>query len=214
MSTAQAERPRGLTPTASNETPIAVRNRHSVLGDGYLQIQDARTTPATWAARPPSAPIKIWQLWYMLHFARLSRPVAFVAGYNRRCRSHACVMTLSSPGNSTPKRKMSQIGTHNGTFHCDEALGCFLLQQTNRFRNAEIVRSRDQDILKDLDIVIDVGGEYDHSTSSLFDSGAGRRSFLTYALMRLGSRNLSVMGTASLASLQYCVVRDLLLCRN
>lgn len=102
----------------------------------------------------------------MIHFARFSRPVVLVAGNNRKCRSYACVMTLSSLDNTTPKRKMSQIGTHNGTFHCDEALGCFLLQQTDRFKNAEVVRSRDQDVLKDLDIVIDVGGVYDHSTSS------------------------------------------------
>ena len=27
------------------------------------------------------------------------------------------------------KRKFLRIGTHSGTFHCDEALGCFLLQQ-------------------------------------------------------------------------------------
>lgn len=74
-------------------------------------------------------------------------------------------MTISSPGNTTSKRKMVQIGTHNGTFHCDEALGCFLLQKTDQFKHAEVVRSRDQDVLKDLDIVIDVGGAYDPSTS-------------------------------------------------
>ena len=28
------------------------------------------------------------------------------------------------------------IGTHNGTFHCDEALAVFLLRQTNTFRDA------------------------------------------------------------------------------
>lgn len=28
------------------------------------------------------------------------------------------------------------IGTHNGTFHCDEALAVFLLRQTNAFRDA------------------------------------------------------------------------------
>jgi hypothetical protein len=27
------------------------------------------------------------------------------------------------------KRKANTIGTHSGTFHCDEALGCFLLHQ-------------------------------------------------------------------------------------
>ena len=56
------------------------------------------------------------------------------------------------------KQKMSKatIGTHSGTFHCDEALGCFLLQQTSQFAGAEIVRTRDPEVLKDLDIIIDV----------------------------------------------------------
>lgn len=56
------------------------------------------------------------------------------------------------------------IGTHSGTFHCDEALGCFLLQQTSQFAGAEIVRTRDPEVLKDLDIIIDVGGVYDPET--------------------------------------------------
>ncbi|KAG2483936.1 hypothetical protein HYH03_017256 [Edaphochlamys debaryana] len=56
---------------------------------------------------------------------------------------------------------MVKIGTHSGTFHCDEALGCWMLRQTDKFKDAEIVRTRDPEVLKDLDIVIDVGGEYD-----------------------------------------------------
>jgi hypothetical protein len=34
------------------------------------------------------------------------------------------------------KKKKKIIGTHNGTFHCDEALAVFLLRQTNTFRDA------------------------------------------------------------------------------
>ena len=65
----------------------------------------------------------------------------------------------SADGN---KRKMGPtIGTHSGTFHCDEALGCFLLQQTAAFKGAEIVRTRDPEVLSGLDVVIDVGGVYD-----------------------------------------------------
>ncbi len=59
------------------------------------------------------------------------------------------------------------IGTHSGTFHCDEALGCFLLRQTPQFRDADIVRSRDPEVLKDLDVVIDVGGTYEPGQSLL-----------------------------------------------
>lgn len=73
------------------------------------------------------------------------------------------------------KRKMVRIGTHSGTFHCDEALGCYMLRHTASFKardrgrelhscwchihmhqchiigtmqDAEIVRSRDPEVLK------------------------------------------------------------------
>ena len=74
-------------------------------------------------------------------------------------------MSASTPSTAaTNKRKMVQIGTHNGTFHCDEALGCYLLQRTDRFKKGHVVRSRDPQVLQDLDIVIDVGGIYDPGT--------------------------------------------------
>ena len=56
---------------------------------------------------------------------------------------------------------MVRIGTHSGTFHCDEALGCFLLKQTAQYKDADVVRTRDPKVLQDLDIVIDVGATYD-----------------------------------------------------
>ncbi|KAJ2774632.1 hypothetical protein IWQ57_000728 [Coemansia nantahalensis] len=54
------------------------------------------------------------------------------------------------------------IGTHSGTFHCDEALACYMLRQLDEYRDAKIVRSRDQAVLDTCDIVVDVGGVYDH----------------------------------------------------
>lgn len=55
------------------------------------------------------------------------------------------------------------IGTHSGTFQADEAMGCFLLRQLPEYRNSAIVRSRDLEVLSEqCDIVIDVGGIYDH----------------------------------------------------
>ena len=38
------------------------------------------------------------------------------------------------------------IGTHNGTFHCDEAMGCFLLRLTSKFEDADVIRTRDQKV--------------------------------------------------------------------
>lgn len=55
------------------------------------------------------------------------------------------------------------IGTHSGTFQADEAMGVFLLRQTAEYRTSKVVRSRDPKVLEPLDIVIDVGGVYDHS---------------------------------------------------
>lgn len=57
-----------------------------------------------------------------------------------------------------------KVGTHNGSFHCDEALGCFMMRLTSKFSDAEIVRSRDPKVLETLDAVLDVGGVYDPPT--------------------------------------------------
>ncbi|KAI4357620.1 hypothetical protein L6164_001557 [Bauhinia variegata] len=65
--------------------------------------------------------------------------------------------SAGSPVNAPLKR----VGTHNGSFHCDEALGCFMIRLTDKFSNAEIVRSRDPQVLEGLDAVLDVGGVYD-----------------------------------------------------
>ena len=37
-------------------------------------------------------------------------------------------------------RKMVKIGTHNGSFHCDEALACFMLKTLPQYKEAEIIR--------------------------------------------------------------------------
>ena len=47
---------------------------------------------------------------------------------------------------ATPAKRAAAsptIGTHSGTFHCDEALGCYLLSRTAEFKDAAIVRSRE-----------------------------------------------------------------------
>ncbi|CEL62375.1 UPF0160 protein [Rhizoctonia solani AG-1 IB] len=53
------------------------------------------------------------------------------------------------------------IGTHNGTFHCDEALAVFLLHHTKEYADAGVKRTRDPKILETCDIVVDVGAVYD-----------------------------------------------------
>jgi len=64
--------------------------------------------------------------------------------------------------NSTAKpRLVKKIGTHDGTFHCDEVLAYHMLSLTNQFKDAELTRTRDQTILDTLDCLIDVGSVYD-----------------------------------------------------
>lgn len=63
--------------------------------------------------------------------------------------------------NGTPNSSKI-IGTHSGTFQADEAMGVWMLQQLPEYRNSKVIRSRDEQTLQPLDIVIDVGGIYNH----------------------------------------------------
>uniref|UniRef100_A0AC35TVH0 TPR_REGION domain-containing protein n=1 Tax=Rhabditophanes sp. KR3021 TaxID=114890 RepID=A0AC35TVH0_9BILA len=62
------------------------------------------------------------------------------------------------------KTIMNTIGTHDGKFHTDEAFGCFLLKSLPQFKDAQIIRSRNPKTLETCNIVIDVGGVFDHET--------------------------------------------------
>ncbi len=81
---------------------------------------------------------------------------------------------------------MKTLVTHNGTFHADDvfAVATFLL--ANNINNEwQVVRSRDEEVVKSADAVIDVGGIYDIATLR-FDhhqiGGAGvRPSGVPYA---------------------------------
>jgi len=65
------------------------------------------------------------------------------------------------PADREPGVKL--IGTHDGVFHCDEALGCAMLQMMPAWAGSTIVRTRNDKELDKCDIVIDVGAIYDHS---------------------------------------------------
>jgi hypothetical protein len=39
---------------------------------------------------------------------------------------------VDAPADVSAKRRKTIIGTHNGTFHCDEALGCYLVRACDR----------------------------------------------------------------------------------
>lgn len=53
------------------------------------------------------------------------------------------------------------IATHNGAFHCDEVLACYMLKtHVPQFIGSRIIRTRDPDLLATADIVVDVGAIY------------------------------------------------------
>ncbi|CAD2108710.1 hypothetical protein YYG_01410 [Plasmodium vinckei petteri] len=54
------------------------------------------------------------------------------------------------------------IGTHSGRFHTDEILASVMLKFLPEYKDAKIIRTRDQALLDKCDIVVDVGGIYDH----------------------------------------------------
>jgi len=60
-----------------------------------------------------------------------------------------------------PAMSILKIGTHNGTFHCDEVLACSMLKILPQYKNADIIRTRDSSTLDACDIVVDVGGTFD-----------------------------------------------------
>lgn len=87
---------------------------------------------------------------------------------------------------------LKRIGTHSGSFHCDEVMACCLLKKTFEFANATIIRTRDKSILNTLDILVDVGDEfdptkykYDHHQKSFQETFGGR-----FTQIRLSSAGL------------------------
>lgn len=100
----------------------------------------------------------------------LARFAAFKIGVRslyRSAGSKVVFFNLPLPLNFTmhnlefSKNSPLKIGTHNQVFHCDEVLACYMLLQLKEFSNSIIVRTRDESLLKDCDIVVDVGGVYD-----------------------------------------------------
>ncbi|XP_013379722.1 UPF0160 protein MYG1, mitochondrial [Lingula anatina] len=83
----------------------------------------------------------------------LGSPAYIISSYKRN-------MSGDSPVTKKPCGE-KLIGTHNGTFHCDEVLACFLVKQLPEYQDAKIVRTRDPAILSTCDVVVDVGGVFD-----------------------------------------------------
>ncbi|KAI1288380.1 MYG1 exonuclease [Halotydeus destructor] len=66
-----------------------------------------------------------------------------------------------SSSEATLKNGPLVIATHNGAFHADDALACFLLKTLPEFKTAKIIRTREPNLINDADVVVDVGAVYD-----------------------------------------------------
>ena len=56
-----------------------------------------------------------------------------------------------------------KIGTHSGSFHCDESLAIGLLSLLKEYQDSIVIRTRDESVLANCDIIVDVGAVYDPS---------------------------------------------------
>lgn len=73
-------------------------------------------------------------------------------------------VVCTAPPVSTDPGSRKLIGTHDGTFHCDEALAVSMLKCLPEFKDAIVVRTRVPAELTKCDIVVDVGAIYDPDT--------------------------------------------------
>lgn len=76
-------------------------------------------------------------------------------------KSLSLLLNKSNCNSIMSEVKRLKIGTHDGIFHCDEVLACYMLQQLPKYSSAEIVRTRKPELIDACDIVVDVGSVFD-----------------------------------------------------
>jgi len=95
------------------------------------------------------------------------------------------------------------IGTHNGTFHADEALAVYLLRLLPEYARSPLVRTRDPAVLSTCHTVVDVGGEHDDAKKRYDHHQRGFTATFPGRATKLSSAGLVYMhfGRAILAML-------------
>lgn len=88
---------------------------------------------------------------------------------SQRLANLAVASTIPIEQDSAPSSSSQlRVATHDGKFHCDEALAVGLLRNTDTFKNCSIVRTRNPAIIDKCNGVVDVGGVY-NPEKNLFD---------------------------------------------
>lgn len=89
------------------------------------------------------------------------------------------------------------IATHDGKFHADEALACFMLKRLPEYKSANIVRTRDPSLIEKAHIVVDVGAvydphshRYDHHQSTFTQSMSSLMPHKDWKAIKLSSAGL------------------------
>ena len=89
------------------------------------------------------------------------------------------------------------IATHDGKFHADEALACFMLKLLPEYQSAQIVRTRDPATIEKAHVVVDVGAvydplshRYDHHQASFSHSMSSLRPDKRWKPIKLSSAGL------------------------
>lgn len=77
----------------------------------------------------------------MLHALLRQGMLSAKCGANILSRNRTVAAAAQAAAAMATKRKAVNIGTHSGTFHCDEALGCWMLKQTEQFAGVCLISS-------------------------------------------------------------------------
>jgi uncharacterized UPF0160 family protein len=78
-------------------------------------------------------------------------------------RSIIETQVLSALPAALDKSLVKIIGTHDGSFHCDEALAISMLKCLPEYESALVIRTRDAALLAQCSIVVDVGAVYNEA---------------------------------------------------
>jgi len=79
-----------------------------------------------------------------------------------------------------------KIGTHNASFQCDDVMAVAMLMTVYGEDDFVVIRTRDEKVLETCNVVVDVGGVYDHE----------KRRYDHHQVGRAGARDNGVMYSA------------------
>ena len=179
---------------ATLESAVSARLSSDPLRLRYLRPPPSRDQRLSWCTRTRASSPGSWCSLNFELLGKLCRRAVdcplesmLAAIFPSQCSRAKQLLAVLKPRllqMSTIKKHCAEktIGTHDGTFHCDEVimtsslyatgqirimslqvLACYMLKKLPELSDARIVRTRNESILETCDVVVDVGGVYDSS---------------------------------------------------